>query len=269
MKPADMLVALMLAEHADSEGGHAFPSVKRLADETRLHRATVIRSLASLVELGIVEVEQRATNRVPAMYRFPAFETAQTSQNATPKATAQTSQIATRESSRRRNLSSLTSHSATLTIIEPSSVVTDVTTRDARARESVADDCVEFERDLWKAYPRQNRGPKDRALAAWRKLDLDAQRRAVIYLPRWIACDQWQRGLVNRCDRWLAGEMFDEQPPAATKLNGKLDETHAVKRSLDYLDEQAAASWATSSAPVVTSIGYDDDGALDVEWEQR
>lgn len=52
----DRIVLLAIADEANSEGENAFPSVDRLASKTRIHRATVMRSIRRLEELGELEV---------------------------------------------------------------------------------------------------------------------------------------------------------------------------------------------------------------------
>jgi hypothetical protein len=78
LKPAEMLVAISLANHASSDGGHAYPSVQAMMDETRLSRRSVQSSLRTLEERGVIEVEREATRRLPAMYAFCAFRGANT-----------------------------------------------------------------------------------------------------------------------------------------------------------------------------------------------
>lgn len=73
LKPAEMLVAISLANHASSDGGHAYPSVQVVMGETRLSRRSVQSSLRSLEERGVILVEREATRRLPAMYAFCAF----------------------------------------------------------------------------------------------------------------------------------------------------------------------------------------------------
>lgn len=73
LRPAEMLVAIALANHASSDGGHAYPSVQTLMDETRLTRRSVQTSLRSLEDRELIAVEREATRRLPAMYGFVAF----------------------------------------------------------------------------------------------------------------------------------------------------------------------------------------------------
>jgi hypothetical protein len=56
----DLLLLLYLANHANGDDGSgAWPSQGTLAGETGVHRATVQRVLARLVDAGALEVEQR------------------------------------------------------------------------------------------------------------------------------------------------------------------------------------------------------------------
>lgn len=50
----EKLVAVRLADHAGPDGGHAFPSVRRLMDDTGLSERTVQGALRSLVGKGAV-----------------------------------------------------------------------------------------------------------------------------------------------------------------------------------------------------------------------
>lgn len=52
-----MLVLLALEQYADDEG-ECFPSIPTLARRTRLHRATVLRLLTRLEQLGLVAIER-------------------------------------------------------------------------------------------------------------------------------------------------------------------------------------------------------------------
>lgn len=53
VKPATKLVAIVLADHADSDG-ICWPSHQRIAMRTGLDKSTVKRHLAKLVEMGVV-----------------------------------------------------------------------------------------------------------------------------------------------------------------------------------------------------------------------
>lgn len=243
------LVLLALADYAHDDGGGAYPSMDSLADKAKMTKRNVQLAMRRLEAMGEIVAEGYHVSGA-RQWRILVTQGGEKSSSLGAKIF---------HGGGEKND---TNHveNFTLTVNEPSeSATTDVVARDARVRTG------DFEQ-FWRLYPRQNRGPKDKARAAWIKLS-DAQRwKAINGLANWAGCDQWQRGLVNRCDRWLSGEMYDELPPAATKTNGRLDETHAVKSTLDYLDEQATRAW---HGPVATNVGYDDDGALAVEWEQR
>lgn len=65
------LVLLCLADHAGQDGGDAYPSVERLAKRCRVDERTVQRALATLRELGEIEVQEPSTSRKATRYRLP------------------------------------------------------------------------------------------------------------------------------------------------------------------------------------------------------
>lgn len=73
LNPTQLVVALALADHANSENGLAWPGVPRVATFCRISERTVQRTLAELVKAGVIRVHKPATNRAPTVYVFPAF----------------------------------------------------------------------------------------------------------------------------------------------------------------------------------------------------
>ncbi len=73
LKPSEMLVALVMADHANGEGGFSFPSIARIAQMSRLGESTVRSALSELCDLGVLQLSKEATNKMPATYRFPHF----------------------------------------------------------------------------------------------------------------------------------------------------------------------------------------------------
>lgn len=73
LKPSEMLVALVLADHANPEGGLAYPSVPRMARMTRLGERTVQGALQSLAAQGVIKRHMAANGPRPDVYCFPAF----------------------------------------------------------------------------------------------------------------------------------------------------------------------------------------------------
>jgi hypothetical protein len=59
MGTAAKVVLLSLAEYADREDGTCFPSRKTISEECEMSPATVTRALATLLELGLIQVDQR------------------------------------------------------------------------------------------------------------------------------------------------------------------------------------------------------------------
>lgn len=58
-RATDRLVLLAIADHADDRGGSAYPSVSHLAEKCAVNRATVMRSIERLEELGELVVVRR------------------------------------------------------------------------------------------------------------------------------------------------------------------------------------------------------------------
>lgn len=74
-------LAVYLANYASDEGGKAYPSVAKLCEISHWSERTVRSALQSLVEKGVIEVEQEATHNAPAVYCFPLYRGA----NAAPQ----------------------------------------------------------------------------------------------------------------------------------------------------------------------------------------
>lgn len=70
LKPSETLTLLSLANHANGEGGHSYPSVGKMASETKLGESTVREALQSLVGRNIIEQTDAPTNRKPATWKF-------------------------------------------------------------------------------------------------------------------------------------------------------------------------------------------------------
>ena len=73
LKPSEMLVALVLADHANAEGGLAYPSVPRMCRMTRLGERTVQGALQTLAAKGVIKRHMAANGPRPDVYCFPAF----------------------------------------------------------------------------------------------------------------------------------------------------------------------------------------------------
>jgi len=59
LKPAAKIVLYWLADHHNSETGACFPSLKKLADECEMNKATVVRHLADLEARGLIARQHR------------------------------------------------------------------------------------------------------------------------------------------------------------------------------------------------------------------
>ena len=92
------------------------------------------------------------------------------------------------------------------------------TERDARARASkpTLDSFDEF----WKRYP--NKIMQEQAASLWLSIDLDQTLIEEIMqgLDRWLASDQWDRGVYQSPVNWLRDKRWLDEPPAAKKSSG-------------------------------------------------
>ena len=67
------LVAYVIATHADTRTGRSVVGLRRLANLTGLHTATVQRALGRLEAVGVLAIEHRGAGKRHA-YRFPVAE---------------------------------------------------------------------------------------------------------------------------------------------------------------------------------------------------
>lgn len=67
----DRLVLLAIANHCDAFGRNSWPSVGQIADEARVHRATVFRAISVLQQLGEIEVISGSGRGRTNHYRVP------------------------------------------------------------------------------------------------------------------------------------------------------------------------------------------------------
>lgn len=67
----DRLVLLSIANHADAQGGNAWPSIAVIGREARLSGRQVQRALPRLVRLGELEIVYRGDRHLTNQYRLP------------------------------------------------------------------------------------------------------------------------------------------------------------------------------------------------------
>jgi hypothetical protein len=94
----------------------------------------------------------------------------------------------------------------------------------------------------WSTEPSKGHGSKKASFAAWQRLGLDRAsadtERAAVYagLASWQGSDQWQRGFVKDCERWLRDRRWEDDIPAAAARaspNGRVDYEAAATRLRD------------------------------------
>ena len=61
--PTHKVVLIALANHADPDGGQCHPSIERLETYTGLHRASIIRAIQQMEELGIIGADHERGKR--------------------------------------------------------------------------------------------------------------------------------------------------------------------------------------------------------------
>ena len=70
LPPEQKYILLKLADYADDDGGHVYPSVATVARLTGVSERTVQRHLSAMREVGILEVTGQATQHRPTEYRI-------------------------------------------------------------------------------------------------------------------------------------------------------------------------------------------------------
>ena len=92
------------------------------------------------------------------------------------------------------------------------------TERDMRARASKS--TLESFDEFWKKYP--NKIMQQQAASLWLSIDPDESLIEEIMegLDRWLASDQWDRGVYQSPVNWLRDKRWLDDPPAAKKSSG-------------------------------------------------
>ena len=190
-----LLVLLSVADHADPNGEHAFPSKTRLARDTRCSERTVQRHLSAMVREGILEVQEPASGRRPTTYRLPGV--------------------------RGDRLSPLTdgrgdrgeTNGDRAPLMEPGTSSAARGTRSAAAAlteaSRAANDAEDLAASFWSLYPHRRHAPrwrKQAALKAWAKVPLEHRPATLRALTDYANSSDVRRGFVMRPDRWLETE---------------------------------------------------------------
>ena len=171
-------VLIALANYADDKGS-AFPSLGTLSEDTEIHRTTVIRAIAKLVERGLLTrtADHRANGgNTSNIYRLSMKEAEERQENTEEGG----SQIAT-GGGRTARLGG--SHSAT-----PNRTIT-LTTKNLKGSKPPARAAYppEFE-EAWKAYPHhEGRSSKPKSLLAWKALPTEERLSLLTAIGRFTA----------------------------------------------------------------------------------
>lgn len=70
LKGTEQHVLMAMADYANDEGGHCYPSVARLAWKTGCSESTIVRTIDRLVAKNVVIVVRPATNKAPPHYQI-------------------------------------------------------------------------------------------------------------------------------------------------------------------------------------------------------
>lgn len=200
-KPSEMLVLLVLADHANEDGGLSYPSVRTLVRKTRLGERTVQAALKSLCDKGIIRVQMVANGPRPDVYCFPPFrgaEYAGVNNGLTP---AENNSLPPQIFPKNR-----------ATPIKENRPIEPSLDMPLSGRNEYPAD---FE-DFWKAYGPTN-GPKKAAYTVWQKMSAANKTLALANLPAWLESDQWQRGYKIYPQKYLNSGLF-KQTPVVTQI---------------------------------------------------
>lgn len=210
LNATEMLVALMLAEHADSEGGMSYPSVETLCRETRCSRASVYRALTSLADRRVIEEQVEESTRTLKIYCFPTFRESQ-NENAESQIETHDSQIET-ANSQNENPLTLYNHPMNHPTNRPTPPISPA---------------PKFE-EFWALFPR-GRGNRADSRAAWLTLKPEERIAVMDRLPLFVASYQWQKEnhrYVMHAQRWLKKRGWEDDVPQEQSPNG------AVRRNV-------------------------------------
>lgn len=210
VEAGDMLVLLVLAEHANAEGGLAYPSVKRIATMARMSERGVQYVLRRLVERGVIRVQYAATNKRPTVYCFPAFRG---EESAPPRGEEHAPQEEARGATDDRlGVQPTTSRGAKLlhpNRTEPSvGTVSETMSPLVGSRRPYPEDFEAF----WKDYPPVTNNSKKKAHNAWKHLSAADKALAVEALPKYRASQGWREGYATHASTFLNSRLFEVEP---------------------------------------------------------
>lgn len=208
LSPGDMLVALVLADHANAEGGNAYPSLSRMAQMTRMDERSVRRSLRRLTELGVIRVVREATNKHPTVYQFPAFRGDTMSPQGISRGDIHDTLGGTLCPSRGGVLSPKPSIEPSIEPLPPLSPKGDYTKG--------------FDM-TWTEYPHGTNSSKRKAYEAWKKLTPEERQAATDALPAFKASKRWREGYIPHASTYLNQRLWETPPP--TGSNGHVEQS--------------------------------------------
>lgn len=228
----DRLILLAIADCANDEGTEAWPSVPTLMRKARVTRRTVQRALASLIELGELDVDYNAGRGGSNKYRILMADPRQNDARAsvTPRQNDAPSRVSETPSPRQADATprvSVTPEPSLEPSSEPSEepsppllvVVGAVGKLDSPAKQAVE---AEFER-FWQAYPRHT--AKGHARTAYttaiKKANPSVILAAVARYAAQVAGEDPK--FIAHPATWLNGERWSDERPAPRRMRSQLD----------------------------------------------
>lgn len=210
----DLLVAIMIANHAHSDGSGAFPSLATLAAETRLSRREVVYCIHRLEAMGELEVTREREK--PNSYRLtmssatiaPGSETTAPPPSAT---IAPGSAISDKKVVQplHPNQKIEPSYNLNTPPLPPSRGASRPKKPDAYAP-AYTEKFTAF----WEIYPRTN-GSKAEAFKAWRKqpaCENGNYDTVLSSLRQYVSCPQWIEGYVPHAATWINQRRWETPP---------------------------------------------------------
>lgn len=204
-KGSALLMLLMIANHARSDGTGAWPAVQTLAQECRMSKRQSVRLISQLEESGELLIDRNEGPFGTHRYTIAGMQKGddilappETEGGVTPR-------VEGGDKSARG--------------VTPRASLGDThVTQTIKNRPLEPSRTVPFD-DFWKHYPPRNgtKGSRKNALAAWKKLDASQQEKALSSLAAYAKA---ANGYPKDAERYLRGELWDGLDVTAIGGNG-------------------------------------------------
>lgn len=239
------LVLQSIANHADKRGGNAYPSIETIAEESHLSTRQVMRCIAQLEELGELAVYPRATTKLArargkhnlyGMILMPGYEPPEGLAQRSPGDKMSPPEVVDHVTSASRPGDISDSDHVT-----NRAKTAEGTTSSEPSIRTVHEPPATFEQ-FWAAYPKRKgreRGRKDHALTAWKKLTTAERADVMTSLPHYAAGQDPE--FIKDASGYLNGHLFEGwMTPATAKMTDA--ERFIAKVHAQEAAERAAAA---------------------------